>query len=70
MYIVRIMLNKCTKEATVMKQKDLVKRMYEASLSKNTREMIELRKAELKHILDKRSEGKTDFSPKWIVTDF
>ena len=53
-----------------MKQKDLVKRMYEASLSKNTREMIELRKTELKHILEKRADGKTDFSPKWIVTDY
>lgn len=53
-----------------MKQKDLVKKMYEASLSKNTREMIELRRTELKHILEKRSQGKRDFSAKWIVTDF
>ena len=53
-----------------MKQNELIKKMYEASLSHSKSKMIELRKAELKHILNKRSEGKTDFSPKWIVTDF
>ena len=37
-----------------MKQNELIKKMYEASLSQNTREMIELRKAELEHILTKR----------------
>ena len=52
-----------------MKQNDIIKKMYEASLSKNTRDMIELRKAELKHIINKRKEGKNRFSAKWIVTD-
>jgi len=53
-----------------MKQNELIKKMYEASLSHSTRKMIELRKAELQHIISKRKEGKTNFSPKWIVTDF
>jgi len=53
-----------------MKQNDLMKKMYEASLSQNTRQLIELRKAELQHILNKRHNGKKYFSPKWIVTDF
>ena len=52
-----------------MKQKDLVKEMYRASLSKDFNAVLELRKAELAHILEKRSQGKTSFSPKWIVTD-
>jgi len=58
------------KEAKVMKQNELIKKMYEASLSQSKREMIELRKAELEHILAKRREGKSSFGPKWIVTDF
>jgi len=53
-----------------MKQNKLIKKMYEASLSQNTRKMIELRKAELQHIVNKRKEGKKNFSSKWIVTDF
>ena len=53
-----------------MKQNELVKKMYEASLSHSKDKMIELRKAELQHILAKRQAGKTHFSPKWIVTDF
>ena len=52
-----------------MKQNDLIKKMYHASLAHDTKELIELRKAELKHILSKRDQGKTHFSPKWIVTD-
>lgn len=52
-----------------MKQNDLVKKMYRASLAHDMKEIIELRKAELAHIISKRAEGKTYFSPKWIVTD-
>jgi len=52
-----------------MKQKDLITKMYEASLRKDWKQIFELRKAELTHILTKRSQGKTTFSPKWIVTD-
>ena len=52
-----------------MKQKDLVKQMYTASLKNDVEKIVELRKAELEHILNKRHEGKTRFSPKWIVTD-
>ena len=53
-----------------MKQNELIKKMYEASLSQRKDKMIELHKAELEHILTKRSEGKSSFGPKWIVTDF
>ena len=53
-----------------MKQNELIKKMYEASLSHSKDKMIELRKAELQHIANKRKEGKTKFGPKWIVTDF
>jgi len=53
-----------------MKQNELVKKMYEASLSHSKDKMIELRKAELEHILLKRQQGKKKFCPKWIVTDF
>ena len=52
-----------------MKQNELIKKMYEASLSHSKDKMIELHKAELKHIVSKRQEGKTKFSPKWIITD-
>lgn len=53
-----------------MKQNDIIKKVYEASLSKDKNQLIELRKSELEHIISKRQEGKRTFSPKWIVTDF
>ena len=53
-----------------MKQNKLIKKVYEASLSHSKDKMIELRKTELEHIISKRKEGKTNFSPKWIVTDY
>ena len=52
-----------------MKQNNLVKEIYRASLSKDFEKLKELRKAELAHIVEKRKEGKSIFSPKWIVTD-
>lgn len=52
-----------------MKQNNLIKEMYLASLSKDFEKLKELRKAELDHILEKRKEGKSSFSHKWIVTD-
>ena len=52
-----------------MKQKDLIKAMYKASLAKDFEKLKELRKAELTHITEKRAEGKSIFSPKWIITD-
>jgi len=52
-----------------MKQNDLIKEMYRASLAKDFKRLKELRQAELEHIMNKRSQGKIDFSPKWIVTD-
>ena len=52
-----------------MKQNDLIKEMYRASLAKDFKRLKELRQAELDHIVEKRAEGKTTFSPKWIITD-
>lgn len=52
-----------------MKQNDLIKKIYQASLSNDFEKLKELRQAELDHILEKRREGKTTFSPKWILTD-
>lgn len=52
-----------------MKQNDLIKEMYKASLSKDFEKLKELRKAEFKHITEKRAQGKSTFSPKWIITD-
>lgn len=52
-----------------MKQKDLIKAMYKASLENDFKKLEELRKAELEHITEKRAKGKSTFSPKWIVTD-
>jgi len=66
---VRIMINKHIQRRQAMKQNDLVKAMYKASLAKDFKKLQELRKAELKHITEKRAEGKSTFSPKWIVTD-
>lgn len=52
-----------------MKQKDLIKEMYKASLANDFKRLEELRQAELDHILEKRKQGKTRFSSKWILTD-
>jgi len=52
-----------------MKQKDLIKEMYRASLANDFKRLEELRQAELDHILEKRKQGKTRFSPKWVLTD-
>lgn len=63
------MLNTCTIGGIAMKQNDLIKEMYKASLKNDFKKIQELRKAELEHISEKRTQGKTNFSPKWIVTD-
>jgi len=52
-----------------VKQNELVKKMYEASLSHSKDKTIELRKTEIQKILERRAQGKTKFKPKWIVTD-
>jgi hypothetical protein len=52
-----------------MKQNDLIKKMYAASLTNCKSKIAEVRQEELSHIVNKRSQGKKYFSPKWIVTD-
>ena len=50
-----------------MKQKDLVKEMYQACLDGNKERQAELRQEETARILMKRAEGKTTFGPKWTL---
>lgn len=51
-----------------MKQTKLVQKIYQASLSHNNKKVEELRKIELRKILDRKAKGKS-FTPKWTVAD-
>lgn len=52
-----------------MKQNKILKEMYKANLNNNKEKIKKLYKKELEKILEKRKEGNTRFSPKWLVTD-
>jgi len=52
-----------------MKQKVLLQELYRANLNNDKKALGKLYQQELKHILAKRKAGKTNFSPKWCVTD-
>ena len=52
-----------------MKQNKLVKKMYQASLENDKIALKDLYQREIKHILEKKRQGKTSFCPKWYVTD-
>ena len=52
-----------------MKQKTLLKKLYQANLANDKKTLADLYQKELTHILEKRKAGKTRFSPKWCVTD-
>lgn len=51
-----------------MKQKNLVKQMYKASLSNDLATIQELRKIEFEKIVARKAKGKT-FTPKWTLAD-
>ena len=52
-----------------MKQKKLLKQLYEANLRQDKKLQRELYQKEIAHILEKRREGKSKFCAKWYVTD-
>lgn len=52
-----------------MKQKKLLRQLYQANLKNDTARLKKLHLRELAHILEKRRQGKYSFSPKWCVTD-
>ena len=52
-----------------MKQKKLLKKLYQANLENNQDKLKTLYQKEIENILEKRKAGKTRFSPKWLVTD-
>jgi hypothetical protein len=52
-----------------MKQKKLLKELYEANLRQDRKRQRELYQREIAHILEKRREGKSRFCGKWLVTD-
>lgn len=52
-----------------MKQKKLLKELYEANLRQDKKLQLELYQKEIAHILEKRREGKSRFCGKWLVTD-
>jgi len=52
-----------------MKQKKLLRQLYEANLRQDRKLQQELYQREIAHILEKRRAGKHSFCPKWLVTD-
>lgn len=52
-----------------MKQKKLLKKLYQANLENNRDKLRSLYQKEIEAILERRKAGKTRFSPKWLVTD-
>lgn len=52
-----------------MKQKKLLKELYQANLRQDRKAQRELYLKEIAHILEKRREGKSRFCAKWYVTD-
>jgi len=51
-----------------MKQKDLIKEMYQASLSHDDTMIQKLRKLEFEKIVNRKAKGKP-FTPKWTLAD-
>jgi hypothetical protein len=52
-----------------MKQKKLLRKLYQANLENNQDKLKTLYRREIENILEKRKAGKTRFSGKWFVTD-
>lgn len=52
-----------------MKQKKLLKKLYQANLENNTDKLKTLYQQEINLILEKRRQGKKRFCGKWFVTD-
>jgi hypothetical protein len=52
-----------------MKQKKLLKKLYQANLENNQDKLKTLYQREIENILEKKKAGKTRFSGKWFVTD-
>jgi len=52
-----------------MKQKKLLKKLYQANLENNKDKLKTLYQKEINLILEKRRSGKHSFCPKWLVTD-
>jgi len=51
-----------------MKQKKLVKELYQACLSGDSEKIAELREQEFKKILKRKSQGR-GFTPRWTVVN-
>ena len=51
-----------------MKQKNLIKEMYKASLSHNAQAIQELRMEEFRKIAERKAKGKS-FNHKWTLAD-
>jgi len=52
-----------------MKQKKLLKKLYQANLENNKDKLKTLYQKEINLILAKRRQGKDSFCGKWFVTD-
>lgn len=52
-----------------MKQKKLLKKLYQANLENNHDKLKTLYQREIENILEKKKAGKPRFSGKWFVTD-
>ena len=50
-----------------MKQRDLVRELYQACFDHNVQKIQELRKEEFRKIFKRRAEGKAVHTPRWTL---